>query len=82
MSDTLTCTDLYKTAGINDNPFLSYPDHRFFVPVIQEQTEAIRIMNNFLVGNAENSLIVFTVPTGWGKTTVAKRSRFGEIGLS
>lgn len=73
MSNTLTCTDLYNTAGTNDNPFLTYPDHRFFVPVIQEQTEAIRIMNHFLVGNADNSLIVFTVPTGWGKTTVAKR---------
>jgi len=73
MSSTLTFSDLNKTAGINDNPFLPYPDHRFFVPVIHEQNEAIRIMNNFLVSNAENGLIVFTVPTGWGKTTVAKQ---------
>lgn len=73
MSDTLSSTDLMKTFGISDNPFLSYPDQRFFVPVIREQMEAVRIMNNFLSGGAENSLIVFTVPTGWGKTTVAKR---------
>lgn len=73
MSDTLSFSDLNKTVGINDNPFLPYPDHRFFVPVIQEQTEAVRILNNFLVSKAENGLIVFTVPTGWGKTTIARR---------
>jgi hypothetical protein len=73
MSDTLTFSDLNKTVGVSDNPFLPYPDHRFFVPVIQEQTEAVRIVNNFLLSDAENGLIVFTVPTGWGKTTIAKR---------
>jgi hypothetical protein len=73
MSDTMTFTDLNKTAGVNDNPFLHYPDHRFFVPVIQDQTEAVRIVNNFLLSDAENGLIVFTVPTGWGKTTISKR---------
>ncbi len=73
MSDMLSYTDLNNTVGLNDNPFLHYPDHRFFVPVIQEQTEAVRILNNFLFSNAENGLIVFTVPSGWGKTTIAKR---------
>lgn len=73
MSDTLTFSDLNKTVGVSDNPFLPYPDHQFFVPVIQEQTEAVRIVNNFLLSDAENGLIVFTVPTGWGKTTIAKR---------
>lgn len=73
MSTTLTFTDLNRTVGINDNPFLHYPDHRFFVPVVQEQMEAIRIVNNFLLSDAENGLIVFTVPTGWGKTTIARR---------
>lgn len=73
MSPNLTVNDLQTTLGINDNPFLPYPDHRFFVPVVQEQTEAIRIVNNFLSSAAENGLIVFTVPSGWGKTTIAKR---------
>lgn len=73
MSDKLTSTDLSKTFGIVDNPFLHYPDHRFFVPVIHEQLEAIRIVNNFLLSDADNGLIVFTVPTGWGKTTISRR---------
>ena len=73
MSETLSFIDLNKTLGINDNPFLNYPDHRFFVPVVQEQMEAIRIVNNFLLRDTENGLIVFTVPGGWGKTTSAKQ---------
>ena len=73
MSDALTFIDLNKTLGVADNPFLHYPDHRFFVPVVQEQLEAIRIVNSFLLSDAENGLIVFTVPTGWGKTTVSRR---------
>lgn len=73
MSDALTFTDLNKTFGVADSPFLHYPDHRFFLPVIQEQLESIRIVNSFLLSNAENGLIVFTVPTGWGKTTISHR---------
>ena len=64
MSDALTFNDLIKTLGVADNPFLHYPDHRFFVPVVQEQLEAIRIVNSFLLSDADNGLIVFTVPTG------------------
>ncbi len=73
MNDTMIFSDLNKTVGVNDNPFLHYPDRRYFVPVIHEQNESIRIVNNFLLSEAENGLIVFAVPTGWGKTTISKR---------
>jgi hypothetical protein len=73
MTDDIGFSDLNATLGVNDNPFLHYPDHRYFIPVIQEQTEAIRTLNTFLLSRAENGLIVFTVPSGWGKTTISKR---------